>query len=304
MDATTEPHRTLRRPSSPRMVAGVAAGIARYLGVEVTVVRVAFVVLTVLGGAGPLVYLAAWLLIPADGAPHSIAEDVIAGHRSIGSVPEHRRRLVAIAAVVIGILILARLAGGGGPGHRHGPGVLGAVWVVLVVAIAAVVVRRRRGGPFPGVGPLVAVATTVAAALVVLAAVVATVVVLASGIGLGGGVGDRQWAPVQASSLAGGYHLAVGNAELDLSRVALPAGTTRVAASVGVGRLTIDVPAADAVSLSASSTTGEVIVFGRPESGLGLSQSLPGPATGPGRPTLDLSAKVGIGQVVIRRVAA
>ncbi len=49
------------------------AGIARYLDVDVTVVRILFAVLTVIGGAAVLVYLAAWLLIPEDGADESIA---------------------------------------------------------------------------------------------------------------------------------------------------------------------------------------------------------------------------------------
>ncbi|MGD0925887.1 MAG: PspC domain-containing protein [Streptosporangiaceae bacterium] len=67
------PPRTLSRPVHGRMLGGVAAGIARYLDVDVTVVRILFAVLTVIGGAAVLVYLAAWLLIPEDGADESIA---------------------------------------------------------------------------------------------------------------------------------------------------------------------------------------------------------------------------------------
>ncbi len=67
------PPRALSRPVHGRMLGGVAAGIARYLDVDVTVVRILFAVLTVLGGATVLVYLAAWLLIPEDGADQSIA---------------------------------------------------------------------------------------------------------------------------------------------------------------------------------------------------------------------------------------
>ena len=49
------------------MLAGVAAGIARYLGVDVTLVRIVFAVLAVVGGAGVPIYLAGWLLIPEEG---------------------------------------------------------------------------------------------------------------------------------------------------------------------------------------------------------------------------------------------
>ncbi|HUC35918.1 MAG TPA: PspC domain-containing protein [Acidimicrobiales bacterium] len=65
----------LRRPYHRRLVAGVAAGIAEYFAVDVAVVRVALVVLGLLGGVGVPAYLAAWLLIPDEGAPVSIAEE-------------------------------------------------------------------------------------------------------------------------------------------------------------------------------------------------------------------------------------
>lgn len=63
----------LRRPVEDRMVAGVAAGIARYLGTDVTVVRIVLAVLTLVGGAGVPIYLAGWLLIPEEGSDQSIA---------------------------------------------------------------------------------------------------------------------------------------------------------------------------------------------------------------------------------------
>jgi phage shock protein PspC (stress-responsive transcriptional regulator) len=69
--------RALHRPVQDRMLAGVAAGIARYLGVDVTIVRIAIAVLTVAGGAGLPLYLAGWLLIPEEGAAQSLAEEFI-----------------------------------------------------------------------------------------------------------------------------------------------------------------------------------------------------------------------------------
>jgi phage shock protein PspC (stress-responsive transcriptional regulator) len=67
----------LRRPFQDRMVAGVAAGLARYFGVDVTIVRIAFAVLTVIGGAGIPLYLAGLLLIPDEGSDQSIASSII-----------------------------------------------------------------------------------------------------------------------------------------------------------------------------------------------------------------------------------
>ena len=63
-------------------MAGVAAGLARYLGVDVMIIRLAFVVLTVFGGAGVALYLAGLLLIPEEGSVQSIASSLIESLRS------------------------------------------------------------------------------------------------------------------------------------------------------------------------------------------------------------------------------
>ncbi len=54
----------LRRRRDDRVVAGVASGIAERYGLDPTIVRIAFVVLAVMGGIGVLVYVALWLLMP------------------------------------------------------------------------------------------------------------------------------------------------------------------------------------------------------------------------------------------------
>ncbi len=59
--------RRLVRSSTDAQLAGVCGGLADYFGVDSTLVRVLWIVLTVLPGAilgGVLAYLAAWLIIP------------------------------------------------------------------------------------------------------------------------------------------------------------------------------------------------------------------------------------------------
>ena len=72
----------LRRPVQDSVVAGVAAGLARYLGVDVMIIRLGFVILTIFGGAGIPLYLAGLLLIPEEGSDQSIAYSVIESLRS------------------------------------------------------------------------------------------------------------------------------------------------------------------------------------------------------------------------------
>jgi phage shock protein PspC (stress-responsive transcriptional regulator) len=74
----TAPERVLlRRSYEDRMLGGVAGGLAHYFGVDAMIVRIAFVVLTVFGGAGIPLYLAGMLLIPDEGSDQSIAGSLI-----------------------------------------------------------------------------------------------------------------------------------------------------------------------------------------------------------------------------------
>jgi len=66
------------KPIAGRMLAGVAGGIARHLNADVTLVRVIIAALALFTGVGAALYIAAWLLIPADGDDESIAAAWIA----------------------------------------------------------------------------------------------------------------------------------------------------------------------------------------------------------------------------------
>jgi phage shock protein PspC (stress-responsive transcriptional regulator) len=59
------------------MIAGVAVGLADYLGVDVAVVRVVLVVLALVGGVGIPLYLAAWLFVPDECDDESVAERIL-----------------------------------------------------------------------------------------------------------------------------------------------------------------------------------------------------------------------------------
>ncbi len=73
----TGPSRPLRRRTTDRIAAGVCGGLADQVGIDIAIVRIAFVLLALLGGAGIPLYVAAWLLIPAQGEAQSTAERLI-----------------------------------------------------------------------------------------------------------------------------------------------------------------------------------------------------------------------------------
>ena len=68
-DNTATQIRTFRRSTSDRMVAGVCGGAAKQLGIDVALLRVLLVAATLFGfGAGAVVYLACWILVPEEEA--------------------------------------------------------------------------------------------------------------------------------------------------------------------------------------------------------------------------------------------
>jgi phage shock protein C len=74
-----DPPRPLRRLREGRVLSGTAAGLARYLDVDVAAVRIAFVALAVLGGIGIPAYVACWLLIPEEDTETTLVDDLL-GH--------------------------------------------------------------------------------------------------------------------------------------------------------------------------------------------------------------------------------
>jgi phage shock protein PspC (stress-responsive transcriptional regulator) len=77
MNETKETKRLVRARKG-RLLAGVCSGIAEYVGIDATVVRLVFVALSVVTfGLGVLIYLAGWVVIPEEGEDQSIAESML-----------------------------------------------------------------------------------------------------------------------------------------------------------------------------------------------------------------------------------
>jgi hypothetical protein len=115
--------------------------------------------------------------------------------------------------------------------------------------------------------------------------------------GFRGGVGDRTIAVTSASSIESPYRLAVGNLVLDLRRLDIT-GPTEVTANVGVGKLSVLVPAGTALEISGDAGIGEVDFFGDTWSGVGLSHKLSQPGA---KDTLTLDLGIAIGEVEVSR---
>jgi phage shock protein C len=64
----TSASRPLRRSRSNRMIGGVVAGLANYMGMDVSIARILFVLISIFSAACPgiLVYILCWILIPEE----------------------------------------------------------------------------------------------------------------------------------------------------------------------------------------------------------------------------------------------
>jgi phage shock protein PspC (stress-responsive transcriptional regulator) len=122
----------LRRSTTDRRIAGVAGGLGRHLNIDPTVIRVLLVVLCFFGGAGFLIYGAAWLLVPADGRDQGYV------HTSPGT---RSALLIGVGAVAALLLV------GGGAGR------FGVPWPFAVVALVVFLVLVNRNRPHHGTTP-------------------------------------------------------------------------------------------------------------------------------------------------------
>jgi phage shock protein PspC (stress-responsive transcriptional regulator) len=299
----------LERSRSDRMLAGVCGGLARYFDIHPAFYRVGFVVLTLIGGAGVIIYLAAALVIPDEGEEDSIAASVLRERR------EHPGPLIALALVAVaGLVLLSRVSL-----WPHGD----AAWVLLLIAGAIVlwITHRPRAekaetplapgaaegtteAPFaePGrplrrtrrvvwaVGTVIGV---IAAFLLVGAAIFAAVF----RVHVEDGIGDQTYHVADVRDLRSSYELGIGDLEVDLGNLELPPGETHVKGRVDVGRLLVDVPPGVGLKVKADADFGTVDLLGTSADGRKVDRSFDRPA----ERVLVLDAHVGAGSVHVRR---
>lgn len=128
-DEASAPHRSrgvvFERSGRDRVLTGVAGGLADRLGVDPTVIRLAFVSLSLAAGIGIVLYLLAYL---AAVEPAAAAAE---------PPPTSIRQSVAIGLIVLGVLLLLRQAG-----VWFGDAL---VWPMVLVALGSAVIWTRAG---------------------------------------------------------------------------------------------------------------------------------------------------------------
>ena len=287
--------RQLRRSRSDRTLVGVCGGLAAYFEIHPAVFRVAFVVLTLLGGAGVLIYLVAAAVMPAEGRVDSFAT------ATLRDVRDRRWPLAGLALVIVGgAIALSRLA--------LWPG--GDAWVFLLL-VGALILWIARHGTAAEDAAQAALApddwlrvrrrrrrlgVVVASALALLLAI-AAIFTAVFDVHLRHGVDERVHVVTTMEELRDEYRLGVGTLRLDLRSLRLPGGVTRVEARVDIGSLRVIVPEGVALRVRATSQLGEIDVLGDVHDGSSVEASL----DQAGDRVLALDAHVGLGGLRIVR---
>jgi signal transduction histidine kinase len=137
--AQPEPQaRKAYRDTGQPIIGGVAAGLARHLGLPVVWVRAAFLVLAVLGGSGVLFYAGLWLVLPAQ--PFDREAPGLESATRQGKRPGRIRRLadsgpaVALVALGLGLVLMAEAIFGG-----HGI----VLWAIVLAVVGIGLLWRQ-----------------------------------------------------------------------------------------------------------------------------------------------------------------
>jgi phage shock protein PspC (stress-responsive transcriptional regulator) len=270
----------LERSTSDRKLAGVAGGLGRYFDLNPNFFRVGFLVLTLLSGAGLLIYLVAAFVMPDEGKERSLAEQVLADRRD--------RPWPLVGLAIAGVAIVVLLS------HATVWPAAGAGWIlVLFVGLAVLWASRadRRAGRI--------LRALLALTAIFVALTVATVVAAFSwfNVSLGDGVGNRLYTPSAISAVKPSYEMGVGYLKLDLSGIGPVTSETHIRAKVEVGELRIIVPRNTAVSVNAHAKVGDLYVLNQHESGRNVD------AKGGTGGLLVIDANVGAGRVDVVRAS-
>ena len=126
-------HRGLlpERSRTDRVISGVCGGIGARLGIDSTIIRIAFVALA-LAWVGVIVYLVAWILLPRSPATRPGPSEVEESATPVGTAA---RRAVGLALIVLGTALFARHLGVALPDR--------VIWPALCVAFGLGVVVWR-----------------------------------------------------------------------------------------------------------------------------------------------------------------
>jgi phage shock protein C len=301
--ATVEPvsESGLHRSNQKRVVAGVAGGVGERFDIDPNIVRVVFVVLTVVWLLGLAIYLAMWALIPRSKIERVVSEE------PDDAAPRSKSRWIRYSLLAAVLIIAAIFVTTASAAPKFGRD-FALVWLAYLVGLAVLSLRQSRRQ------------FTIRRAVAVMFLTFLTVIILASGAFLGflvstgvplsGGVGNRVWQPQTLGQVQHFYRTEFGSSTVNLSSVQFPVAGYVVSSSVAAGVLTVVVPNDAVVNLKSHVGLGNVSDVGYENGPFGpFGPFDPNPIAPKGTtsiklaPRVTIDVQVGIGHILVVRAS-
>lgn len=148
---TAAPQNRLYRSEKDRVIAGVCGGLGDYFKIDPTIFRILFVLITIFGGSGVLLYIILWIVIPSESKVKQISEDTVkenveeiknkaqefADEIKKGNVRRDNSLWFGILILLIGVIVLA---GNFNFFHIFD---IGKFWPLILILLGAVILFRR-----------------------------------------------------------------------------------------------------------------------------------------------------------------
>lgn len=142
----------LERSEQNKVIAGVAGGLGEYFSIDPTLVRLVFILLTIFGGSGILIYLIFWLIMPKNDAKDSTVQSTIEGNISdmsekaktfahdlnLTDGKEDSKFWWGIAIVVFGFLLLFNNFG------LFDIFDFGKMWPIILVVVGLMILMKKK----------------------------------------------------------------------------------------------------------------------------------------------------------------
>lgn len=143
--------RRLYRSEKDKVIAGVAGGLGEYFNIDPTIIRILFVLITLFGGSGIIIYIVLWIILPSESSPSSVNSDSIKSNiediksttqsfaHNIGSNrnPESSKFWWAIMIIAVGFMFLL---------NNYGvltPLELNRLWPLILILFGLVILLRK-----------------------------------------------------------------------------------------------------------------------------------------------------------------
>jgi phage shock protein C len=144
------------RSEKNKILGGICGGLGEYFGIDPTIIRIIFVLLTIFGGSGILIYLVLWMILPSESQTEfnkdhiknnmnevkekvqQFAHDIRKGAQDGQVNQPEQRNWLAFIVILLGVIFLLNNFGFGDLIN------IGKLWPLILVALGVSIIMKRK----------------------------------------------------------------------------------------------------------------------------------------------------------------